>query len=63
MADTFQIGDVVQLKSGGPKMTVTSTDTYEYVHTSWFTGTKHETGRFPSGALVTPRERSKSKSK
>ncbi|HJU20757.1 MAG TPA: DUF2158 domain-containing protein [Stellaceae bacterium] len=26
MADTFHVGDIVQMKSGGPKMTITAID-------------------------------------
>ena len=33
MADTIKVGDVVQLKSGSPSMTVTGTDN----HTAWCT--------------------------
>ena len=52
MAD-FQIGDVVKLKSGGPKMTVTGTGKDMYgkptVVCTWFAqhDTKRETGVFP----------------
>lgn len=53
----FKVGDIVQLKSGGPKMTVTDPNGYdEKVHTSWFAGSKHENGRFPSAALQIPTE-------
>jgi uncharacterized protein YodC (DUF2158 family) len=52
----FAIGDIVQLKSGGPKMTVTEvfdapvkTVTY---NTAWFAGSKQERGHFPEEALV-----------
>lgn len=31
----FKVGDVVQLKSGGPKMTVCLADG-EYINTMWF---------------------------
>ena len=59
MADEFKIGDVVQLKSGGPKMTVTLVaDDYgtPMVWCIWFVGTKEQTGKFPPDALarVTP---------
>ena len=54
MAAAFKIGDIVQLKSGGPKMTVTSIPVgdKETVHTSWFAGSKKESGAFPAQALV-----------
>jgi uncharacterized protein YodC (DUF2158 family) len=51
MADTFKIGDVVQLKSGGPKMTVVAIG--ELVRCAWFFGdnSKQEASAFPAGAL------------
>ena len=50
----FKIGDIVQLKSGGPKMTVTNIPIgqRDIVHTSWFAGSKKETGAFPVDALI-----------
>ena len=55
MTQKFKIGDLVQLKSGGPKMTVTKTgDAYvenpEYV-CKWFGGRKLEQGYFPLDSL------------
>jgi uncharacterized protein YodC (DUF2158 family) len=41
MADQFKAGDVVRLKSGGPKMTVTGMDA-EKVWVSWFDDVKGE---------------------
>jgi len=61
MAPVFKIGDIVQLKSGGPKMTVTGFPDAmiaslggekNVVHTSWFAGSKKESGAFPVDALV-----------
>lgn len=54
MAAPFKIGDIVQLKSGGPKMTVTHIPTgdKDIVHTSWFAGSKKESGAFPVQALI-----------
>ena len=54
MATTFKIGDIVQLKSGGPKMTVTLIPSSDknVVHTSWFAGSKKESGAFPVEALI-----------
>jgi uncharacterized protein YodC (DUF2158 family) len=54
MATEFEVGDIVQLKSGGPKMTVTSLSTTgsNTVYTAWFAGSKRETGGFPGEALI-----------
>lgn len=53
MADaTFNVGDIVQLKSGGPKMTITSLASKDRVYTAWFAGSKNETSTFPILALV-----------
>lgn len=60
MADKcpFKVGDIVQLKSGGPKMTVSevveSWTTKEWtgdVKTSWFAGSKHEHAEFDVDTL------------
>ena len=54
MAELFKIGDIVQLKSGGPKMTIreyTSTDE-NYVSCQWFAGNKLESGAFPTESLI-----------
>lgn len=49
---SFKVGDIVQLKSGGPKMTVTDPDAYgDKIDTTWFAGAKKETGRFPPEAI------------
>lgn len=51
MADEkFKIGDIVQLKSGGPKMTVTSVGERSVI-TAWFAGSKKEAGSFPFEAI------------
>ena len=55
----FKVGEIVQLKSGGPKMTVTETpnDQYRKVYsTSWFAGAKLEHGHFPEELLMLPKE-------
>ena len=61
MASVFKIGDIVQLKSGGPKMTVTNLPDAlmsslggekNIIHTSWFAGSKKESGAFPVEALI-----------
>jgi uncharacterized protein YodC (DUF2158 family) len=46
-------GDVVQLLSGGPKMTVQNVDgsTFIFISCQWFAGSKLEEGRFPSQSL------------
>ena len=48
---TFDLGDVVQLKSGGPMMTVTSLTDNKWVNCRWFFGEKLESGCFPPQAL------------
>lgn len=59
MAEKFKIGDIVQLKSGGPKMTVTKV-LGGVVHTAWFSGSKKEAGAFPFEAVMTYQEEKKS---
>lgn len=49
----FNVGDIVQLKSGGPEMTVqivpaASSTTYRC---QWFAGKKLESGTFPAESL------------
>ncbi|WP_081057260.1 YodC family protein [Burkholderia cepacia] len=55
MALKFKIGDIVQLKSGGPEMTVQSlpsaTTTTSY-RCQWFAGKKLESGPFPEESLM-----------
>jgi uncharacterized protein YodC (DUF2158 family) len=48
----FQIGDIVQLKSGGPHMTVTRSED-ESISCTWFDKNqqRHDEGGFPPGAL------------
>ena len=58
MAEKFKVGDVVLLKSGGPKMTVTAV-LEKVVHTAWFAGSKKETGPFPFDAIVIHQEEAK----
>lgn len=48
-------GDVVQLKSGGPRMTVRSSvsgDSDIVVYCQWFVADKLESGAFPIASLV-----------
>lgn len=53
----YKVGDLVQLKSGGPTMTVTDVNELGgrvqeiWYDCAWFAGRKKETGRFPEGAL------------
>jgi uncharacterized protein YodC (DUF2158 family) len=46
----FSKGDIVQLKSGGPKMTVSEVDSYGVV-VKWFAGSKMESARVEPEAL------------
>lgn len=46
MAENFKNGDIVQLKSGGPKMTIDGVDSDFGVHAVWFTGSKRESAHF-----------------
>ncbi len=51
--ETFEPGDIVELKSGGPQMTVKGAfeyDTSQY-DCQWFGGKKLEEGRFPGASL------------
>ena len=56
MAQSFKVGDLVQLKSGGPKMTITFIPKFygfaTRFRTSWFVENKLECGRFPKKALI-----------
>lgn len=49
----FKVGDIVQLKSGGPEMTVkTVPDPHNKNYTcQWFAGKKLEAGMFPADSL------------
>lgn len=49
----FQVGDVVQLISGGPKMTITE-KVLEGFRCAWFAGAKHESAYFPAKTLKVP---------
>jgi uncharacterized protein YodC (DUF2158 family) len=55
MANQFKPGDVVVLRSGGPKMTVMRVGKDSFDAPSllcvWFEGTKREEGRFHADAL------------
>jgi uncharacterized protein YodC (DUF2158 family) len=54
----FRIGAVVQLKSGGPMMTITSIEAdSQAACTTWFDGTRKETGTFPLETLRVQEQR------
>ena len=47
----FKVGDVVKLKSGGPKMTVSSIDEDGYIGCTWFIENKREGDSFMEATL------------
>jgi uncharacterized protein YodC (DUF2158 family) len=51
--ESFQVGDVVKLKSGGPDMAVYSVpEKYNnYYGCEWFAGKKLESGTFPASTI------------
>ncbi|HDR9805838.1 TPA: YodC family protein [Burkholderia cenocepacia] len=53
MALKFKVGDIVQLKSGGPEMTVKSAPSPASPRywCQWFAGKKLESGDFPEESL------------
>jgi uncharacterized protein YodC (DUF2158 family) len=55
MALKFKIGDIVQLKSGGPEMTVQGVpgSTTSSYRCQWFAGKKLESGTFQEESLKT----------
>jgi uncharacterized protein YodC (DUF2158 family) len=60
-AARFSVGEIVQLKSGGPKMSVKSIDADEDVYCSWFAGSKLSHGHFKPDQLVAVPETSGAK--
>ena len=52
MADAFKPGDVVQLKSGGPAMTVSKVEG-DICHCAWFTGAEVKRSSFKTETLET----------
>lgn len=54
MADSFNVGDVVQLKSGGPLMTVTEVEDTT-VWCVWFDKTEQKGGSFIAATLTRSR--------
>lgn len=53
MAKRFKTGDIVQLKSGGPKMTVENYEALNgrMVECQWFAGSKLSSGYFEEDSL------------
>lgn len=51
MASKFKVGDVVQLKSGGPAMTVDELNNSGNYWCVWFKGASRERGNFASDTL------------
>ncbi len=59
MAEQFKSGDVVQLKSGGPKMTIAKLHEWQgqmEANCDWFEGTKMQSGSFPLSSLKFPEQ-------
>ena len=52
MAEKFKIGDIVQLKSGGPKMTIKAPYSDGDYFCQWFAGNKLCDGDFNEESLV-----------
>jgi uncharacterized protein YodC (DUF2158 family) len=56
----FKIGDIVELKSGGPKMTVTGATTSDKeIGCKWFAGGKLNYEFFPPDSLEKVKEKEK----
>lgn len=53
----FKVGDVVELKSRGPKMTVEEVKTGDKVLCVWFDGSTEKRGVFPADTLQVPPKR------
>lgn len=51
MDTDFAVGTIVKLKSGGPDMTVRTTEREGYLYAQWFAGKKLEQGHFPVSSL------------
>ncbi|WP_184100962.1 DUF2158 domain-containing protein [Sphingopyxis panaciterrulae] len=52
MADELEPGDTVQLKSGGPLMTVDIVHSYGEISCVWFAGEKQQSHVFQKTSLV-----------
>ena len=59
----FKVGDVVQLKSGGPKMTVAEKQPHmasnRGIYCQWFAGSKLESGFFSAEVLTQQKDEKK----
>lgn len=51
MSDKFNIGDVVQLKSGGEKMTIEEIENEEDISCVWFEGSQTRRSSFIAATL------------
>ena len=51
MSEQFEAGDVVQLKSGGERMTIEAIDEDGYVSCVWFEGKQPQRGAFAAATL------------
>jgi uncharacterized protein YodC (DUF2158 family) len=58
----YKIGDFVMLKSGGPKMTITSAPFSDAKHYSvaWFAGATDKKGQYPEDAMEPWKDKAKS---
>jgi len=60
--EKYVVGDIVQLKSGGPRMTVEeNSSTTTYVVCQWFAGNKLERGTFQPESLKKVQDEPKTK--
>ena len=51
MADTYKIGDLVQLKSGGPKMVISGGPFSGHYDCEWFAGSNNKSANYHGGTL------------
>lgn len=52
----YSVGDIVQLKSGGPRMTVEEILYGGNIRCQWFSGSKLNTGDFDPGSIQDAKE-------
>jgi uncharacterized protein YodC (DUF2158 family) len=57
MAATFSKGDVVEMKSGGPRMTVVDVEGGGTVHCAWFDGSDQRKDSFDAETLKSASKR------